>query len=70
MVYQRMFKMVKGMKQHFNDYRCQEKLLEINNGRHKISKYFRKKGWGKIFFFFFFFFFSTTTFQVWPCLPS
>ena len=44
MVYERMFKMVKGMKPHFNDYRSQAKLLEINNVRHKSSNYFRKKG--------------------------
>jgi len=46
MVYQRMFKMVKRMKPYFYDYRSQAKLLETNNGRHKISKYFRKKGVG------------------------
>ena len=37
----------KGMKPHFNDYRSQAKLLEVKNIRHKISNYFRKKGWGK-----------------------
>jgi hypothetical protein len=42
-----MFKMVNGMKLHFNDYRCQEKLLEINNVRQRISKYLRKKRVGE-----------------------
>jgi hypothetical protein len=42
-----MFKMVKGMKPHFNDYRSQAKLLELKNVGHKISKYLRKKGVGE-----------------------
>ena len=42
------------------------KITRDKQWKTQISKYFRKKGWGKIFFFFF----STTNFQVWPCLPS